>query len=187
MNRGMCVCVLIAVAAAMGAAQTKTTMTGTCGKADVQQSVQAGDQPGHMYMVSQGKCSVTGSINGAVAKQGMYSEEIDSNAMQMKNQGIYVVTFDSGDKAYYKYQGMATLKDGKYEAGTNKYEIVGGTGKMQGLHGSGSCKLTGKGDDTLDYSCTGTYATGMASGNGSRGAGRATTPSQNPRMQNPTH
>ena len=179
MKRGMCVCVLIAVAAAMSTAQTKTTMTGTCGKPDVQQSVPAGDQQGHMYMVSQGKCSVTGSINGAVAKQGMYSEEVDSNATQMKNQGIYVVTFDSGDKAYYKYQGMATLKDGKYEAGTNKYEIVGGTGKMQGLHGSGSCKLTGKGDDTLDYSCTGTYAVGMSMG-GSRGQGRTTGVKQMP-------
>jgi hypothetical protein len=177
----------MAVAATMGTAQTKTTMTGQCGKPDVQQSVPAGDQQGHMYMISQGKCTVTGSINGAVAKQGMYSEEIDSNGTQMKNQGTYVVTFDSGDKAYYKYQGTSTMKDGAYQAGTNKYEIVGGTGKMQGLRGSGGCKLTGTGGDNLDYSCTGTYSIGMATGNGSRGAGRATTPSQNPRTQRPTY
>jgi len=180
MKRGGCVCVLMAVAAAMSAAQTKTTMTGTCGKPDVQQSVPAGDQPGHMYMVSQGKCSTTGSINGAMAKQGMYSEEIDANATQMKNQGVYMVTFDSGDKVYYKYQGMATMKDGAYQAGTNKYEIAGGTGKMAGIHGSGSCKLTGKGGDNIDYSCTGTYQIGMAMGGGSRGQGRATAPDQAP-------
>jgi len=174
MKRGACVCVLMTVAATMVAAQTKTTMTGKCGKADVQQSVPAGDQQGHMYMVSQGKCSVVGSVNGAVAKQGMYSEEIDSTATQMKNQGVYVVTFDSGDKAYYKYQGMGTLKDGAYQAGTNKYEIAGGTGKMAGLHGSGNCKLTGNSDGSLDYTCTGTYSIGMPTGNSSRGQGRTT-------------
>jgi hypothetical protein len=129
-------------------------------------------------MVAQGKCTITGSVNGATAKEGNYSEHVDANATQMKNWGVYTVTFDSGDKAFYKYQGMATLKDGAFQTGSNKYEIAGGTGKMQNLHGSGSCKLTGESDGGLSYTCTGTYSSGA--GSMSRGQGRTPPAKQTP-------
>ena len=165
----VCISGLVLWAFVMASAQTKTTMTGTCGKPDVQQSVAAGDQQGHAFRVAQGTCTITGSVNGAVAKQGNFAEEVEATPTTMKNRGVYVVTFDSGDKIYYKYQGSATMKDGTYQAGTNKYEIAGGTGKMQGITGSGACRLTGKGNDTLEYSCTGDYSMGHATGSRSKG------------------
>ena len=162
MNRTACVWMAIVLAAGMAAAQTKTTMTGKCPKSDVQQSVPAGDQPGHMFMVAEGKCSVTGSINGAMAKSGSYSEHVDTNGMQMKNWGVYTVTFDSGDKVFYNYQTTGTMKDGAFQTGANKYQITGGTGKMKGIKGSGACKLTGNADGTLDYTCNSEYTMGGA-------------------------
>jgi hypothetical protein len=75
----------------------------------------------------------------------------------MKNWGVFVETFDSGDKVFYNYQGTGTMKDGTFQAGTNKYQISGGTGKMKGIKGSGTCKLTGGADGGLDYSCEGEY------------------------------
>jgi hypothetical protein len=125
-------------------------------------------------MVMQGQCSITGSVNGAMAKQGNFSEEVESMPTSMNNRGVYVVTFDSGDKVYYKYQGSATTKDGNIQTGANKYQIAGGTGKMQGVNGSGSCKLMGNGDGTLNYTCTGTYHMGPPTGNTSRAQGRTT-------------
>jgi hypothetical protein len=169
---GISVVVVLAVIAA--SAQTKTAMTGKCSKPQTQQSVPAGDQEGHVFMVAQGTCSITGSVNGAVAKQGNYSEEVEATPTTMKNRGVYVVTFDSGDKVYYQYEGSATMKDGAYQAGTNKYQIAGGTGKLQGVNGSGSCKLTGAGDGGLQYTCTGMYHMGPPTGNNSRGKGRTT-------------
>lgn len=180
MNKSLCLCVVIAVSLGMAAAQTKTTMTGKCQKPDIQQSVPAGDQQGHAFMIAEGKCSIVGSVNGAVAKQGVFSEGVEATATGIRNQGVYTVTFDSGDKLFYRYQGSATMKDGAYQSGTNKYEIAGGTGKMNNIHGSGSCKLTGNGDHTLDYSCTGTYTVGMPTGNNSRGQGRTPPAKRSP-------
>jgi len=172
MNKTLCVCVVVALAISMASAQTKTTMTGKCPKPTMEQSVPAGDQQGHSFMIAQGTCTITGSVNGAMAKQGAFAEHLDANATNFRNAGIYAVTFDSGDKVYYKYEGTGTMKDGAFAAGTNKYQIEGGTGKMQGIHGTGNCKLTSTGDGGLDYSCTGTYTMGMPTGNTSRGQGR---------------
>jgi len=148
--------------AVMASAQTKTTMSGKCGKADVQQSIPAGDQQGHVFTLAQGKCSVNGDVNGAAGKEGAYSEHGDVTATHMKNWGVYTVTFDNGDKVFYNYQGMGTMKDGAFQGGTNKYQIAGGTGKMKGIKGSGTCKLTGTSDGGTDYSCSGEYTIGGA-------------------------
>ncbi len=153
--RAVCVSAVLVLAVVMASAQTKTTMTGKCGKNDVQQSVPAGDQQGHMFMVDQGKCTITASLNGATAKEGNYSEHVDATPTHIKQWGVYTVTYDNGDKVFYNYQGVATMKDGVYQNGTNKYQIAGGTGKMKGVKSSGTCKLTGDGSGGLDYTCTG--------------------------------
>ena len=62
--RAMSVCVFVALAVAMASAQTKTTMSGKCGKADVEHSLPAGDQQGRTFTLSQGKCTVTGDVGG---------------------------------------------------------------------------------------------------------------------------
>jgi hypothetical protein len=54
--------------------------------------------------------------------------------------GVYVGTFDSGDKIFYTYQATATMKDDAIQTGQNKYQITDGTGKMKGINGSGTCK-----------------------------------------------
>ncbi len=155
--RPMCICVMITLAAAMASAQTKATMSGKCGKPDVQQSIPAGDQQGHVFALAQGKCTVTGSVGGAAAKEGAYSEHIDMTANHMKNWGVYTVTFDSGDKIYYNYQSTGTMKGGALLTETNKYQATGGTGKMKGIKSTGGCTLTPTSDEGVDYKCTGDY------------------------------
>lgn len=72
-------------------------------------------------------------------------------------------TFDSGDKINYSYESNSTAKDGKLVSGTDKWQITGGTGKMAGMKGSGTCKLSpGSTEGGLDYACTGTYTHGGA-------------------------
>jgi len=155
--RFVCVCAVVALAVAMASAQTKSTLSGKCGKADVQQSVPAGDQQGHAFTLAQGKCTVMGDVGGAAGKDGVFSEHGDVSATHMKNWGVFVESFDSGDKVFYSYQGTGTMKDGAFQSGTNKYQITGGTGKMKGIKGAGTCKLTGAADGGDDYSCSGVY------------------------------
>jgi hypothetical protein len=157
MKKSVWICAVFAVAVAMASAQTKTTMSGKCAKPDVEQSVPAGDQAGHAFMIAQGKCTADGKIGGAMGKEGVFSEHAEATGTHAKNWGVYVETFDNGDKVFYNYQGTQTMKDNMLQTGTNKYQIAGGTGKMKGIKGSGGCKLTGASDGSVDYTCTSEY------------------------------
>ena len=158
----LCVSALIAFVVSTASAQTSHTFSGKCSKPDVQQSVPAGDKDGHVFTLGQGKCSATGKIGTASAKDGSFSEHGEATANNSKAWGLYTENYDGGDKVYYSYMTTASLKAGAMTTGSNKYQIIGGTGKMKGIKGSGSCKLTGTADGGLDYSCTGTYTLAAA-------------------------
>jgi hypothetical protein len=153
----LCACAVFAFAVAITPAQTKNSMSGTCAKPDVQQSVPAGDHEGHMFTLGQGKCAAKGEIGGVASKEGMFSEHGDTTGNRGKAWGVYVETFESGDKVFYTYQTTGTMKDGALVTGGNKYQITGGTGKMKGIKGTGGCKLTGSADGGLTYACNGQY------------------------------
>ena len=157
-----CACVFFAFAIAATPAQMKTTTSGTCAKPDVMQSVPAGDKDGHTFMVQQGKCAPVAEVNGAKATAATFAEHDDANGTHMTGAGEYVETYDSGDKIFYSYQTTATTKDNMMTAGTNKYQVKGGTGKMKGIKGSGTCTLTGTSDGGVNYSCTGDYTMAAA-------------------------
>jgi len=126
--------------------KTKSSMSGKCGKLDVQQNIPAGDPVTSrtMFLLSgQGKCATKGEEGGTASKEGRFSEHGDVAGNHSKAWGVYVETFDSGDKIFYTYQAAATMKDGALQTGQNQYQITGGTGKMKGIKGSGTCKTTG--------------------------------------------
>ena len=102
-------------------------------------------------MRDEGRSGWRGEQRGCVFEHGEVSED------HTKVSGVYVETFDSGDKIFYTYQATGTMKDSAFQAGENKYQITGGTGKMKGIKGSGTCKTTGTADGGLDYTCTGEY------------------------------
>jgi hypothetical protein len=152
----LCGCALFALAVVTTSAQTKSTFSGKCGKPDVQQSIAAGDHEGHVFALAQGKCATKGEVGGAQSKEGMFSEHQDISGNHVKVWGVYVETFDSGDKIFYTYQATGTMKDGAFSGG-NKYQATGGTGKLKGIKGSGTCKNTGTADGGSEYTCTGEY------------------------------
>ncbi len=159
----LCAGLLFVFAVAVTPAQSKMALSGKCGKPDIAQSVTAGDKDGHVFMISQGKCVTSGKVGSATTKEGAFTEHIEVNGEHAKTWGVYVETFDSGDKIFYDYQGASTMKDGKLQAGSDKWQITGGTGKMKGMKGAGTCKLTsGTTEGGSDYSCNGTYTHGGA-------------------------
>lgn len=152
----LCGFAALAFAAAMTPAQPKATTSGKCGKPDVEQSIPAGDHEGHLFTLAQGKCETKGEVGGVKSKEGMFSEHRDISGSHVKAWGVYVETFDSGDKIFYTYQASGTMKAGAFSGG-NHYQANGGTGKMKGIKGSGTCKNTGTAEGGTDYACTGEY------------------------------
>ena len=157
----MCICAILAMAAASASAQTTYNLAGKCGKPNVQ-SIPAGDKDGHVFLVQQGNCEATaGDIEGAKPTSGVFAEHGEATATRSKAWGLYVQTYDSGDKVYYSYQTTATMKDGMIVSGGNKWQMTG-TGKMKGIKGSGTCKLTGEADGGVNFDCTGEYTKAAA-------------------------
>jgi hypothetical protein len=162
-NKILLTCALLLVAVATGSAQTKHTFSGTCAKADNPQSLPAGDKDGHVFMIQQGKCTTaSGEIGDAKSKEGTYTEHDEVMGNHLKAWGVYVETYDNGDKVFYSYQGASTMKDGALVSGSNTWRLTGGTGKMKGIKGTGGCKLTPAEGGGLKYDCTGEYTLAAA-------------------------
>jgi len=153
----LCGCVVFAFALSMTSAQTKFTSSGKCGKADVEQSISIPDKEGHVFKLAQGKCVTKGEIGGATSKDGAYSEHQEVAGNLTKVWGVYVETFDSGDKVFYTYQGSVATKNGEVQSGQNKWQISGGTGKMKGIIGKGTYKGKGTEDGTVTTDVEGEY------------------------------
>ena len=125
-----------------------------CSKPFAEQSYQAPDSV-HNYGAGQGNCSATSSKTGE--KSGTYTEAIDSTKTSLSNHGTFVVTMDDGDKTYYSYSGTANLPK---KTASNRWKIVGGTGKYKAAKGAGTCAGTLNDDNSSDWTCTGTFSAG---------------------------
>jgi hypothetical protein len=158
----LCTCAVFVFAVAATPAQMKHTFSGKCAKPDVMQSVPAGDKADHVFMIQSGKCVAIGEMGGAKAKEGVFSEHDEAMGNNSKAWGVYVETYDSGDKIFYNYQSTGTMKDNNLVSGGNRFQITGGTGKMKGIKGSGTCTTKGTPDGGLEYNCTGDVTLPMA-------------------------
>jgi hypothetical protein len=146
--------------AAVASAQTKISGTQQCAKADQEHSFQVGDQPNHSFVISQGKCNWTKGweIAGMQSKDTVETvfREIRGNTLRAR--GYDVDTIPSGDKTYTRFEATFTLKDGVPQTGDGKWTFVGGTGKLKGIKGKGTCKLTSAAaDGSGTYDCEGEY------------------------------
>jgi hypothetical protein len=102
----LCTCLVCAIGVGAGSAQTKYTFSGKCAKPDKSESIPAGDQDGHTFMVQQGKCTTDkGAIGDAKSKDGVYSEHDEAMGNHLKAWGLYVETYDSGDKVFLHLPG----------------------------------------------------------------------------------
>lgn len=139
-------------------AQTKISSTIKCPKSSIAQLVPVGDRPNHSFGVNQGTCtsSKPWTIAGVAAKDavGAGTSEVDGDVT--KSHGVYVETMTNGDKGIYHYELTSATKDGQIKLTAHKWQLVGGTGKLKGVKGQGTC--TGSGTaDSMTYECEGEY------------------------------
>jgi hypothetical protein len=138
-------------------AQTKVDTKWHCSKPSTDHQLEVGDEPGHVYWIGQGTCEAP-SAGTLKEKSGQYTEFHDQWKATFNFHGRYNTTTESGDKIFYTYEGSSSTDPAKPVG--NKWRIVGGTGKMKGIKGSGSCSGKINADSSTDYECTGTYSAG---------------------------
>jgi hypothetical protein len=152
---------LAAVALAVAAgAQTKTSGTIQCGKADPEKMIEVGDKPGHMMGVSKSSCTWSPGmeIEGAKSKDGYSVALSDAIGNKSTSHGIHVSTMDNGDKIFVKFQGAGTVNnDGALQTDSGTWSYTGGTGKLKGIKGKGTYKGKGNADGSTTYEIEGDY------------------------------
>jgi hypothetical protein len=149
--------VLPGVAAAQG---TKISSTIVCSTPSVLHALPVEGRPDNGYSVSQVKCTATKpwQIAGVAGKDGVGTGTAANSGSVSQSSGTYVETMANGDKAYYKYEFSAIVKDGKTEKISNhKWELVGGTGKLSAVKGQGTCNAAVQADGKVVYECQGEY------------------------------
>ena len=124
--------------------------------------LEVGDAPGHAYVIDQGKCTAlkSSAIGGVQQKEGVVTEFADGTGNNAKGHGMFVETLANGDKINYTFTSAGVTKDGKLVSGSDKWTVVGGTGKFKGATGSGACKGTGNPDGSNTFDCKGNIKVG---------------------------
>ena len=145
---------------ALAGAQTKISGVALCAPPNPAHQLTVGDKPGHAYGVAQGTCTWTQpwEIAGVKNTQGIGTQIQEIMGDTMKVRGTFVDSMANGDKASYNFEfTLATKTDGPH-AINHKWELVGGTGKLAGVKGKGTCIGTPAGSDgSLNYACEGEY------------------------------
>jgi len=159
MHKLLLVAVALLVSGSVAMAQNKVDTKWHCPKAAAEHKLDVGDTPDHSYSIAQGTCEAASSGGDLKEKTGTFTEFHDAWKSSFNFHGYFNATTDNGDKVNYTYEGSAST-DTKKPA-SNKWKIVGGTGKHKGIKGSGTCSGKPNADGSADWECTGTYSMGM--------------------------
>jgi hypothetical protein len=95
--------------------------------------------------LSQAKCTWTkAELAGVALKDENDVYTSDMGATTSHDQGYGVGTLANGDKYFVRFQGTTTIANNAPVSATCTWTFAGGTGKVKGLTGKGTC--TGKFD-----------------------------------------
>ncbi len=139
-------------------AKDKLVSQWNCGKPSEAHSIDVGDQANHTYAVTKTTCTASkGEVGGVKEKEGVGTQFSETMGDTTTWHGVFVVTAENGDKIHNTYasSGKGTLKDGQFQLGSNKWSMVGGTGKFATVKGEGSCTGKGNADGTATWDCEG--------------------------------
>jgi hypothetical protein len=152
-------CMALLVAATANA-QTKISGTVKCNKPEPSYKLEVGDRPEHVMYLGKGTCTPTQAfeVGGSKYKEGYSVWVTEDTSTRSVTNGTHVSTFESGDKTFVAYHESVPQKNGKTvgdEVGTWSY--TGGTGKLKGIKGKGTYKVTWNDDGTAAIAVEGEY------------------------------
>ena len=140
-------------------AQTKLAGKMTCNKADPNHTASVDDQAKHTISLGVSKCAWSeGKIGGEQLKDETDTFTSDASGNLSHDRGYGVGSVEGGDKYYVRFDGATTLKGETPVSGKCTWAFTGGTGKLKGLTGKGTCKGTFGTDGKASWDIRGTYA-----------------------------
>lgn len=147
---------LLLLVAASSVAQTPMAGVTLCAPAKPEYVIRAGDSPGHSYGLAQGACTWTKpwEIAGLKSTIGIGTQIIETSGDTSKVRGTFVDTMDNGDRAYYSFEFSLVGN----QVQNHKWQLTGGSGKLSGVKGQGTCTAAAVGTDgSFNYDCRGNY------------------------------
>lgn len=152
-------CGLLALFAA-DAAQAQAKLSGKlqCAKPDPNYVVPVEDQADHAMMLIVQKCTwAGGDLGGEALKEETDHVASDVHGSMSKDHGYGVGSVASGDKYFVRFEGTTTVKNHVPTDGRCTWTFTGGTGKLAGLSGKGTCKGTFAADGSSSFDVEGRY------------------------------
>ena len=152
-------CGLLALSVSTSAqAQMKLSAKQQCAKPDPTYAVPVADGSGHVLMLSAQKCTW---MEGKLGDERL-AEETDTVFSDVKgsashDRGYGVGNVEGGDKYFLRFEGTGTMKNNAPQDARCTWNFTGGTGKLAGLAGKGTCKGTFASDGTASFEMLGEY------------------------------
>ncbi len=128
------------LAAGVAQAQTRISVSEQCGRPTAEYTIQVGDHPGHVYRIEQTDCKEDPvlEIGGVAVKEHHSTGFIEMNAGKGTDHWYHVFVMANGDNVYARSEGTAEFDGLRFRSSTAKWTFEPGTGKFQGLKGSGT-------------------------------------------------
>lgn len=165
MRNAMLPACALALCVSTGAAQTSMKLDGKiqCAKPEQEHVVEVKDAEKHAMILGASKCTWTsGTLGGQQLKdeEDTFSSDALRNSSNDKGYGVGSVA--NGDKYFVHFKGTSTLKDGAPVSAECTWKFTGGTGKLSGIKGKGTCKGTFQKDGTASWNIKGVYQLGAS-------------------------
>jgi hypothetical protein len=150
-------CVLASAASA--AAQTKFVGKFSQGKPDPNHVIVVDDRPHHALVL----LKVAGTWSGGEVAGDAVKDEVDTVMSDMtgamsRDRGYGVGSTASGDKYYVRFDGTTTYKGEAPSTAKCSWTFEGGTGKLKGLTGKGTCTGTYDASGGATFDVVGEYS-----------------------------
>jgi hypothetical protein len=131
------------VTAASASAQNKFVGKCSQGKPDPNHVLKVDDRPNHALMIGQVTCTWSaGEIAGEAVKSEVDVAFSDAAGSTSRDLGYGVGTVANGDKYFVRFEGTTNLKGEMPTTAKCTWAFTGGTGKLKGLTGKGTCTGT---------------------------------------------
>lgn len=152
-------CGLLALSAAEAAeAQMKLSAKQQCAKPDPNYAVPVSDGADHALTLGVVKCTWTaGDLGGEPLKEETGYVVSDARGSTSRDHGYTVGSVASGDKYFVRFEGTSTVKNQVPTDARCTWTFTGGTGKLAGLSGKGTCKGTFAADGSASFDMEGEY------------------------------
>jgi hypothetical protein len=129
--------------AANATAQTKFAGKCSQGKPDPNHEIKVDDRANHTLVLGQVTCTWSGAeLAGVALKTEVDTTFSDMTGATSRDRGYGVGMTANGDKYYVRFEGTTNYKGEAPTTATCNWTFYGGTGKLRGLTGKGTCTGT---------------------------------------------